>query len=124
MLGAFIETPSLKNYTCGRPYVNTDDKKTTMPLYLDYIKQYGGRIRAVYDPVCKLDEYAADFPAETAQCLEEIIHKRDYQEHGKFRAVVKRLYGSADPRVRDTCDNIVEKAAQMGLDWKDLLTDD
>ena len=34
MLGAFIETPDLKNYTYGRPYVNTDPGSAPFPAGL------------------------------------------------------------------------------------------
>ena len=98
------------------------DRKTTITLYRDHVRQYPGKVDMSRDPAYTLDRYAKDYPSEAAECLEALVGKYpDGAVPDKARGVFEALCGCKDPQVRGTCERIAEKAAQRGLDWKELL---
>ena len=117
--------PSFKDLDLGRWFINSPlDKKTSMRLYANHMKQYRGKIDLAHDPADKLAEYAGELPLETAECLEAVIQEYRYEVPDKARDVFKTLLEFKDPPVKDACRRIAEKAAQIDLGWDDLLPKD
>ena len=112
---------AFKKYDLGMWFINTPlDRKTSIGLYRDHVRQYAGKIRRAYDPLDRLAEYAEEFPSDVAECLKALVLKYEYDAvPSGFDDLVKRLSGSADPRARATCKNIAEKSVHERPDRED-----
>ena len=109
---------AFKKCDLGMWFINTPlDRETSIGLYRDHVKQYGGKIRMAYDPVDRLAEYAEEFPSDVAECLEALVLKYEYDAvPGGFDCLVERLSRSADPGARAACKNITETSVHEKQD--------
>ena len=116
---------SLKKHDLSIWFEHTPlDKKTSITLYRDHLKLYPNKINMMHSPLGKLGEYVESFPLEVAECLEEMIGKCDNNYiPDDARDILKLLLKSENSHVKKTCATIIEKAAQAGYSWSDLLSD-
>ena len=98
------------------------DKKTSISLYLNYIKGYREKFNLIYASIDALCSYIEGFPQEVADCIEILIDKRlnNYIPEEKIRDVLTSLLAIGDKQISTKCDTIIEKVALLGHDWGDL----
>ena len=101
------------------------DKKTSISLYLNYIKGYQKKFNLIYASIDAFSSYVEDFPQEVADCLEILIDKRlnNYIPEEKIRDVLTSLLAIGDNQIDAKCGTIIENMALLGHDWKNLLDD-
>ena len=99
------------------------DKKTTILLYLNYIKEYQEEFNLNYASIDALCSYIEGFPQEVADCIEILIDKRlnDYIPEEKIRDILKSLLKINDNQINTKCRTIIENMARLDYDWRDLL---
>lgn len=97
------------------------DKRRSIALYRDYIAGHQGAPSPLYAPIGTLGEYAGDFPAEVAECLDILLDKPGSCDPDSVHGVLKRVIGTGDGQAVEKCRSVVEKAAQRGHDWQELL---
>ena len=101
------------------------DKKTSISLYLNYIKGYQKKFNLIYASIDAFSSYVEDFPQEVADCLEILIDKRlnNSIPEEKIRDVLTSLRAIGDRQINAKCSMIIENMALLGYDRKDLLDD-
>ena len=114
--------PSLRECDLTMWFVNSPlDGRRSVSLYKDYIAGRRGAGNPIYDPIDTLGKYAGDFPAEVAECLDILLDRPDSYVPDKMHAVLERAIGANDRAGNEKCRTVIEKAAQKGRDWRDLL---
>ena len=99
------------------------DKKTTISLYLHYLKKYRKKFNLIYASIDTFRSYLEAFPQEVAECLEILVDKQanNYIPEEEIRDVLKSLLEIDDKQINTKCRAIIEKVALLGHDWLDLL---
>lgn len=93
------------------------NKRTAIRSYLDYLRQYEGKIDMIAAPVDEMGPYAAEFPVETASCLLAMVKKSVIVDLQAVRQIVDRLKLHDSPRITSLCNEISEAVAERGLDF-------
>ena len=93
------------------------DKKTTISLYLNYVKKYPKKFNFIYTSISELNLYVDGFPSKVAECLEFLIDKQEsnHIQEDEIRIILKSLLKLDDESVIETCKSIREKLAQLGI---------
>ena len=89
--------PSVLQYDLDRWFRDSPlDKKTSISLYLNYVKGYRKKFNLNYTSIDALCSYIEDFPQEVADCLEILIDKRlsNYIPEEKIKDMLKSLPGN------------------------------
>ena len=118
------ERPSVLQHDLDRWFRDSPlDKKTSILLYLNYVKIYSKKINLIYASIETLCSYIEDFPQEVADCLEILIDKRlnNHIPEEKIRDMLKSLLAIGDKQISTKCMRIIEKMALLDHDWRDLL---
>lgn len=114
--------PSLRECDLTMWFVNSPlDGRRSVSLYRDHIAGRRGAGNPIYDPIDTLGEYAGEFPAEVAECLDILLDRPDSYVPDKMYAVLERAIGADDKMADKKCRTAIEKAARKGRDWRDLL---
>ena len=105
------------------------DRGRSISLYRDYIVGYAGAVDPMRIPVSTLTGYARDFPVEVADCLDMLLSKSDRRAPARpgsyapdsLRDILKQVIDTKNSRAAGKCRAVIEKIAQRGPDWRDLL---
>ena len=118
--------PSVLQHNLDRWFRDSPlDKKTTISLYLDYVKGYKKKFDLVYTSIGALCSYIEGFPQEVIDCLEILIAKRanDHIPEEKTKDVLKSLLAIDNKQIRTKCFTIIGEVRKLGYDWGDLHDD-
>ena len=116
------ERDSFAKHDLGAWLANSPlDRKLAVSLCLKHARNHPGR-PDLSNYVGALFSYAEEFPDQIADCLVVLIDKRD-KDHipNMMRDVLRRLLDAERPSVSHKCRSVIEKMAQLGPDWSDLL---
>ena len=116
--------PSVLQHNLDRWFSDSPlDKKTTVSLYLHYIKNYPKKFNLLYTPIGALQSYIEDFSREVVDCLEILLDKQanNYIPEEEIRDILKSLLKIGNEQINTKCMTIIEKVALLGHDWRDLL---
>ena len=105
------------------------DKRRSISLYRNYIAGYASAVDPLRIPVSTLCKYARDFPVEVAECLDMLLDKSDRRAPNKsgsyapdsLRDTLKQAIDTKNGQAVKKCRAVIEKIAQRGPDWRDLL---
>ena len=118
--------PSVLQHDLGRWFRDSPlDKKTSISLYLNYIKGYQKKFNLIYASIDAFSSYVEDFPQEVADCLEILIDKRlnNYIPEEKIRDMLTSLQAIGDNQIDAKCSTIIENMALLGYDREGLPDD-
>ncbi len=115
--------PSVLQHDLDRWFTDSPlDKKTSISLYLNYVKEYRKKFNLIHASIDALRSYIEDFPQEVADCLEILIDKQlnNYIPEEKIKDVLKLLRATGDRQIVAKCNKIIEKVALLGYNWDDF----
>ena len=115
--------PSVLQHNLDRWFRDSPlDKKTTISLYLDYIKGYQKKFDLVSTSIGVFCLYIKGFPQEVVNCLEILIAKRanNHIPEEKTKDVLKSLLAIDNELIRAQCFTIIGEVRRSGYDWGDL----
>ena len=113
---------SFKRFDLTMWFVNSPlDKRRSISLYRDYIAGHQGAPSPLYASLGILDKYARDFPAEVAECLYMLLDKPGSCDPDSVHGVLKQVIDTGNRQAVEKCRAVIEKAAQMGHEWRGLL---
>ena len=118
--------PSVLQHNLDRWFRDSPlNKKTTISLYLDYVKVYRKKFDLVYTSIGALCSYIEGFPQEVIDCLEILIAKRanDHIPEEKTKDVLKSLLAIDNNQIRTKCFTIIGEMRKLGYNWGDLHDD-
>ncbi len=86
------------------------DKKVTIFLYSDYLKQYPGRFYVFPPQIEILCEYVDEYPGQVTDCLDEIIKKSDrINAYNETKDILTCLSRHDDCQIRKRASSILDR---------------
>ncbi|MCY4491286.1 MAG: hypothetical protein OXC46_07465, partial [Thaumarchaeota archaeon] len=112
--------PSISQHDLSKWFENSPlDKKTTISLYLDYIKNYPEKFDLYFVPIDVLCLYVKDFPNEVLDCLEILIDKQANNIiPDKIKDILKLLLNIDNSQIKTKCNRLTKKIEQLEYDWR------